>query len=448
MMNELGRRIYSGIAALVVASAIGGAAQAANFTVLHNFTGNLGDGGSPTALTVDANGNLYGRASLSANENSNGMIFELVRSTKGYHYQVLYNFAPCTPTSCPDGEGNSFGIGALFGALPLVVDPSGNLYGVTGQSNYDGGKFFELTRGGVYKVLYTFCESGFAKGNCPDGEAPTSGLTYDGASQGAAYDGKSPLYGSTLQGGNNGYGTIYKVYPDGVFQGLYSFCAVTSNCVDGGYPSGPLVVSGKVVYGTTTEGGVNYDSNGPGGGVVYSFHMSTGKEYLLHSFPNYSQTSHDGMGPQGLILGSLNVPGQLFGTTAYGGAHQSGIVFGIDPSTKTETTYLTFCRKANCTDGASPTSNVTQFGGDMVGLANAGGEYSAGVAYDIKAGGGQKILHQFCQYDGAGCPMTDDDGEEFASSLVVYGKSLYGVAYIGGNGAPNGGYGTVFRITP
>lgn len=442
------RLLFAGIVALSAAASVGVTAQAAAFRVLHNFTGSAsGDGGSPTSLTVDSNGNLYGRGSQSGNVNGNGMIFELVRGKKRYNYQVLYNFAPCTSSSCPDGSGDSSGLGALYGALPLVVDPSGNLYGVTGESGYDGGKVFELTASGTFEVLYTFCQPGYSTGNCPDGEAPGWGLTYDGASQGKPYDGRSPLYGSTVTGGNNGYGTIYKIYPNGAFQGLYSFCSVTSDCVDCGIPSGPLVVGGNKIYGTTSIGGSDYDSNGLGGGVVYAFNMSTGKEVSLHSFPHDNTKSRDGVGPQGLILGNLNVPGLLLGATQGGGAHQSGIVFGIDPATQRETIYWTFCRKANCTDGENPESNVTQFNGDVVGLAN-GGVYRAGVAYDIKAGGGEATLHQFCQHDGGECPKQEDDGTEFSSPLVVYGSSLFGVANFGGNGAPNGGSGTIFEITP
>ncbi len=437
------------------------AARAATFKVLYNFTGGTSDGGAPTSLVADANGNLYGRGSLSSNGNSNGMIFELKRGkTGGYSFKLLYNFAPCTLTSCPDGEGNDNGMGAVSGALPLVVDTAGNLYGVTGTSDIDGGKFFEFTRGGSYIVLYDFCSgadyANYQPGSsCKDGAAPSSGLTYDGAAQGLPYDGKSLLYGTTGMGGNTGNGTLYRVWPNGAFAGIHSFCETGWQdyvCEDGGPPAGPIAVSGSMIYGATPWGGTSFTgitNTVSGGGEIYSYDLAAGKFHLLHGFPSSSSPQKDGNDPQGVILGSLNVPGLILGVTGYGGTHGSGIIFGIDPSTHHETIYWDFCKKTNCTDGGTPAASIAQFGGDVVGVAQYG-EYGTGVAYDIKAGGGEVTLHQFCQHDGGYCPKPPSDGfgSEAYGTQVSYGGSIFGVTYSGGSGAPNGGYGTVYEITP
>jgi len=59
------------------------------------------------------------------------------------------------------------------------------------------------------------------------------------------------LYGTTGQGGQYGYGTVYKITPEGHESGVYSF----KGPPDGWAPSGELTeVNGKL-YGTTPYGG-------------------------------------------------------------------------------------------------------------------------------------------------------------------------------------------------
>jgi len=64
------------------------------------------------------------------------------------------------------------------------------------------------------------------------------------------------FYGASYYGGANGYGTVFKVTPAGALTTLYSFCAL-SNCADGSYPYGTLLLgTNGNFYGTTQMGGM------------------------------------------------------------------------------------------------------------------------------------------------------------------------------------------------
>jgi uncharacterized repeat protein (TIGR03803 family) len=102
------------------------------FTLLHSFCEkhNCADGASPSGLVIDAAGDLYGTAG--AGHAGGGLVFRL---GAGGHYVVLHDF--CSEANCADGS-------APYG--PLILDRSGNLYGVTGGGGANGeGTVFELT---------------------------------------------------------------------------------------------------------------------------------------------------------------------------------------------------------------------------------------------------------------------------------------------------------------
>ncbi len=95
---------------------------------------------------------------------------------------------------------------------------------------------------------------------------------------------------------------------------LYSFTGGN----DGGYPlfAGVIRDSTGHLYGTTAGGGTS------GAGVVFKVDMS-GNETVLYSFTGGA----DGNEPStGVILGPK---GTLYGTTAFGGQTNAGVVFEI-----------------------------------------------------------------------------------------------------------------------
>lgn len=149
---------------------------------------------------------------------------------------------------------------------------------------------------------------------------------------------------------------------------------------------------------------------------------------------NFSGGAHDGANPYAEVRYDQ---GMLYGTTAKGGAQNTGLVFRIAPG-GTETVLHTFTGKA---DGNYPYGLTLNFStGDIYGVTGAGGFFSdkclggCGVIYKLTAGGMFSVLHRFNGSDGdgpAGRLLRDTMG------------NLYGVTTSGGSK----GHGTVFKLT-
>ncbi len=334
---------------------------AGNQTVLYTFTGGT-DGGIPFAGVIrDAKGNLYGTTSSGGSGTlPAGTVFKLDNTGQE---TVLHSF--CSATNCADGDT----------PYAPVIGYAGNLYGTTAGGGefcveYGGcGVVFRVDRAGNETVLYNFCPNGY--GNCTDGYAPQGGLLHDAAgnlysttngggangmgtvfklsatgaetvlySFAGGADGANPLaglirdeagnfYGTTSGGGPSGWGTVFMVDPAGNETVLYSFTGGT----DGGFPEAGLVRDEKGnLYGTTFFGGPASPCSSFCG-VVFKVDTS-GVETVLYSFTGGA----DGSNPAaGLMLGEA---GDLYGTTAYGGADSDpacqtgtgcGVVFKLTP---------------------------------------------------------------------------------------------------------------------
>jgi uncharacterized repeat protein (TIGR03803 family) len=154
-------------------------------TVLHSFCAEqqCHDGSIPSGLVLDGNGNLYGTAAHGG-EGSAGVIY---RIDSGGQFTRLYAF--CHLANCADGD---------VPQTPMIVSPSGLLYGVTAQ---DSRVFSFDPSTSAYNVLHTFCGGG----DCSDGTAPQSPLTLDES---------GALYGTTTMAGTEfSGGTVFKLTP-------------------------------------------------------------------------------------------------------------------------------------------------------------------------------------------------------------------------------------------
>lgn len=297
-------------------------------TVLHAFAGGT-DGAAPDGgVIVQGNGTIYGTAG-SGGAGGNGLLFKL--SSKG-KYKVLHDFASNDGSFLRgdlirDKLGNLYGT-ALFGGVNgdgtvykygfdgsftvlhafngadgefpehgVVSDKEGNLYGVTafGGDN-DNGSVYKLAPDGTLTTLYSFTGG-------DDGGFLYGGLDIDA-------DGN--LYGSTVDGGANASGTVFKLTQGGTLTTLYNFTGGT----DGGGPEGDMLLVGKKLYSTATEGG----SPSCQCGGVYEVNTK-GKAKMLHAF-----TGADG---SGYSAGLTQDSGLLYGMTASGGAHSDGVVFSV-----------------------------------------------------------------------------------------------------------------------
>jgi uncharacterized repeat protein (TIGR03803 family) len=257
-------------------------------TVLHSFTGSP-DGRNPDAgLVIDVAGSLYGTTEFGGTSDL-GTIFQIDAS--GQH-RVLHSFTG----DSTDGSNPKAG---------LILDSAGNLYGTTFSGGYygKGTVFLFDTKQNTEVILYHF--SGGA-----DGGNPLGGITR--ANNGT-------LYGTTGFGGAQshrccraGAGVVFSL--TGTSQNvLYTF----TGGADGGVPSGHLVLSKGVLYGTTQLGG-------PGRhGTAFSLRLADGLETVLHGFTGMA----DGATPQAGL--SMNAAGVLYGTANTGGSAMKGTLFQL-----------------------------------------------------------------------------------------------------------------------
>jgi len=270
----------------------------------------------------------------------------------------------------------------------------------------------------------------------------TTLASFDGANGALPYYGAlvqgfdGNLYGTTDEGGTNcapyGCGTVFRITPEGTLTTLYSFCA-QSGCPDGEEPyAGVVQATDGNFYGTTVYGG---DHNS---GTVFKI-TPQGTLTRLYSFCARSNCS-DGANPiAGLVRAG---DGNFYGTTAAGGAHDSGTVFKITQA-GTLTTIYSFCAQAGCPDGEKPFAGLVQASDrNFYGTTTYGGSKGWGTVFKITSLGTLTTLHSFCSetnctdgWQGSGGLLQAPDG------------NLYGITVLGGANCDPFGCGTVFKIT-
>jgi uncharacterized repeat protein (TIGR03803 family) len=141
----------------------------------------------------------------------------------------------------------------------VTLDASGNLYGTTaGQCEGSAyGTVFELSPssgGYTEKIIHYFFN--LSAGGSP--EAPV------------VFDALGNLYGTTYQGGAYGYGTVFKLAPNGSGGWVESPVHNFTGNADGANPLyGVLVGPGGNIFGTTPYGGNAANFNGDG--VVFEY---------------------------------------------------------------------------------------------------------------------------------------------------------------------------------
>ncbi|HVR45160.1 MAG TPA: choice-of-anchor tandem repeat GloVer-containing protein [Candidatus Binatia bacterium] len=275
---------------------------------LHRFSGRS-DGAEPSSgLTLDSRGTLYGTTGLGGGTGCAGrgcgIVYKFTPAGQRYDETVVYRFRGGADGSTPAGG--------------VVLDPAGNLYGVTTrggiscfESDAGCGTVYELVprRAGFKKiVLYRFRGSAVGDGAFP---APTLTRRPDGR-----------LYGATLGGGTGsclygGCGTVFELVPSGATyreRVLLSFDPARGRVPPG--PSGLLLRQRQnELYGTTSAGGRFTSYFFPHGcGTAFVIYLPSGSSRVIHEFKGPPE---DGAAPtDGVIEG----PGDaLYGATARGG---------------------------------------------------------------------------------------------------------------------------------
>jgi uncharacterized repeat protein (TIGR03803 family) len=360
---------------------------------------------STARLIADADGNLYG-TTANGGASQKGCIFEVSRDmTGGWSGTILHSFS---------------GIDGVYPRAALVFDKLGNLYGTTVQGGvYGAGVAFELSPSSNGEWVETVLHN-FGGGN--DGSVPQSELIF--------YK-NGNLYGTTDNGGEHRGGTVFELSPsDGGWTEtiLYSFFA---NIGGGGgdSPAGGVVMDGKGnLYGVTGWGG-------HGAGTVYELSLKDGiyKEHIIHSFSGY-----DGAEPNSTLV--MDVSGNLYGTTTYGGNADFGTVFKLTKVGGKWTENVLLLLNGN--DGDSPVGPVA--------IDRDGNVYVAGQFGGLNANGSvlklaptttgpwrETILHLFDFH----FPDGVDGSAPYAGVTLVRGQ-LFGTTASGGIHDA----GTVFRI--
>jgi len=346
-------------------------------SLIYSFDLGFFNGVGPSALTLDAKGNLYGTTALGGVPEF-GTVFEVSPSTGGWTGSTIYTFSGGV-----DGERPSVQSG-------LVFDHLGNLYGTTtfgGTRNR--GTVFELSPSGNGQwtkiVLYNF--AGFPN----DGGNPGGGLTMDSSGN---------LYGTTQTGGSSaqcktGCGTVFELSPaNGGWREtiLYSLQGGTT---DGANPLSTLVFDGSGnLFGTTFQGGINAKClvlNGPRTcGVVFELSPTAHgwTETVLHKFSN----SHgDGASPSAGL--TFDGSGNLYGTTSAGGSKGYGTIYKLTSGIGSWS-YSVVYSFGNGYDGRDPWAGLFFDGAGRFYGTTASGGYGAN-GFDNTNYGGYGTVFEF-----------------------------------------------------
>src|ERR1039457_4818351 len=199
---------------------------------------------------------------------------------------------------------------------------SGNtLYGTASQGgSWGSGTVFAVTTDGSdFTNLHSFTATSGSYPNYTnsDGNNPSAGLILAG----------NTLYGTASSGGTNGNGAVFAINTDGTsFTNLHSFSAEATNSLgrhtnsDGYNPVASLILSGKTLYGTASEGGTN------GYGTVFAINTNGTGFTTLHSL-----TNSNGANPSASLI--------LSGSTLYG---IGGNVFAVNTNGSNFTVLMTF----------------------------------------------------------------------------------------------------------
>jgi uncharacterized repeat protein (TIGR03803 family) len=211
---------------------------------------------------------------------------------------------------------------------------------------------------------------------------------------------------------------------------------LTFDSTDGANPYQKLIQgTDGNLYGTTADGGAN------AAGTVFKI-TTGGALTTLYSFCSQGGTGcTDGEDPNAALVQGTD--GNFYGTTYGGGASGDGTVFKIT-SGGALTTLYNFCSQGGCADGANPNVGLLEAADlDLYGTTDFGGANGNGTVFKITLTGTLTTLYSFCSQ--SGCP----DGQQPNAALIQGSDgNFYGTTTFGGAHGAMGNGGTVFKITP
>jgi uncharacterized repeat protein (TIGR03803 family) len=131
--------------------------------------------------------------------------------------------------------------------------------------------------------------------------------------------------------------------------------------------------------------------------------------------------------------------GNLYGTTANGGANGAGVVFELSPvgAGWTETVLYSFCSQSGCTDGANPINGlIMDPAGNLYGTTSAGCGYGCGIVFELSPSDGgwtEQVIYAKGEVEG-----LSDGGLAMDAAGNIFCYAVAWVIVLSPNG--NGGW--------
>jgi hypothetical protein len=339
-------RDYSALALflLIAAAQAGAQAPQPKLTTIHQFVGGPSDGNAPLGAgsLVGGPGALVGMTNLGG-AFKGGTVYTLVPPTapgQRWAETILHNFA-----GGADGQGTE---AVVTGALGVV-------YGTTFKGGTAGyGTAFSLMPpeqpGGEwsYTIIYNF----------QNREDPSGPL---------AVDSNGVIYGTSQTNGSLDYGVVYALYPPAAPGGAWTESVLhTFNGTDAVGPTGVVVGSGGVLYGTAASG------------VVYSLTPPTaqGGQWAYQALAYLTNNGHSSTPAAPPVIGA----GGVLHGTIFDAPTPAGSIFSLTPPASDGGAW-TFAHlyaftygELGSTDGSQPGSPlVIGPGGVLYGVTPYGG---------------------------------------------------------------------------
>lgn len=250
------------------------------YHVLDRFIGP--NGARPNALMASPDGRLFGTTTLGGTFNR-GVLFTVDAFGR---IQPVYSFSSAAGAYLPRYAPLLGSDGAFYG-----IAQAGGKHGLGAVWRYRPGD-------GKFQVVHSFGAA------ADEGTNPSSKLIEgrDGA-----------LYGMTRTGPNReGFGTLYRIGPDGNYTTLHTFTGP-----DGAFPRGGLTedAAGNLLGATESS------TNGSTVGTAFKL-APDGTLTTIYDFV----PAHDGEFPTGLMLASN---GRAYGVASFGGAFDKGTIWQL-----------------------------------------------------------------------------------------------------------------------
>jgi uncharacterized repeat protein (TIGR03803 family) len=266
------------------------------------------------------------------------------------------------------------GTTALNARAGLLRGSDGNYYGTTSAGGaINSGSVFKVTPAGAYTTMISFTGT---SGTNP-GSSPLAALIQGG-------DGN--YYGTTSSGGSSSSGSIFSMTPAGLQTALVNFTGTTGSFL-GSTPQAPLTLgTDGNYYGTTSTGG-------SGGGFGTVFKMTP--EGVFTTLVNFTGTTGIAVGSLPLGVLAQGADGNFYGTTSGGGTTGLGTVFKVTPGGNFTSLANFTGSTGTLPGQAPTGGLFAGRDGCLYGVTSAGGTYFQGTLFRVATDGTVVSLYSF-----------------------------------------------------